>query len=174
MQRVAEGMGGSGRYGMDDLTRQMTSFLERGLKTDAQIADYMDQQKLLRGQMARVYEVSGQKTPVTAASAAQMEEWLRLASFPVILYAAECARGTALPSQYIAKLLKEWKKAGIATVEEARRRNAAGHAAAAASAPDVPPSTAPKSDQRTRTHEEMNGFAADLSRFRGGGKHDAE
>ena len=154
---VAKGMGGSGRYDMEDLERQMTRFVEKGLFTEAEITAYMDQQKLLREQAARVYEVSGQDSRVTAASTAQMEEWLSMASFPVILYAAECARGTKLPVQYISKLLREWKKAGIDTVEAAKRQH--GAVQPAGGAPKSTP-TSMQYDQRAYTPEELRALTA--------------
>ena len=154
---VAKGMGGSGRYDMEDLERQMTRFVEKGLFTEAEITAYMDQQKLLREQAARVYEVSGQDSRVTAASTAQMEEWLGMASFPVILYAAECARGTKLPVQYISKLLREWKKAGIDTVEAAKRQH--GAVQPAGGAPKSTP-TSMQYDQRAYTPEELRALTA--------------
>lgn len=155
---VARGMGGSGRYDMEDLDRQMSRFVERGLLTEAEITAYMDQQKLLREQAARVYEVSGQDSRVTSASTAQMEEWLAMASFPVILYAAECARGTKLPVQYISKLLREWKKADITTVEEAKRQH--GMPAASAAATQKPTPTAMQYDQRVYSDEELRALTA--------------
>ena len=120
--RVAKSMGLEGRYSMDDLNRQLMRFAEKGLLSDMQVAEYLDQQKLLKEQAARVFEKAGQDSRVNAAAAAQMEEWLSLAAFPLVLYAAECARGTRTPSKYITKLLASWRAAGVASVDEAKRR----------------------------------------------------
>ena len=111
--------------------------------------------EVLREQALRVYKASGQDALVTNASAAQMEEWLALASFPVVLFAAECAQGTRLPSQYITKLLREWKKAGVTTVEEARRQRAAQR----------PAPVGLQYAQRAYTEDEMKKFTVDLSQY---------
>ncbi|MBO4884243.1 MAG: DnaD domain protein, partial [Clostridia bacterium] len=145
-------------------------FVEMGLTTDMQITEFMDKQRLLREQAARVYEKSGQDARVTAASAAQMEEWLALASFPVVLFAAECARGTKLPSQYITKLLKEWKKSGVTTVEEARRQREAIRPASA----QQPVPTALQYEQRAYTPEQLGALTnTDLDKYMGEDKHGA-
>ena len=164
-------MGSSGSYGMDDLNRQMTRFVEMGLTTDMQIAEYLDRQKLLREQAARVYEKSGQDARVTAASAAQMEEWLGLASFPVVLFAAECAKGTRLPAQYITKVLREWQKAGVTTVEEARRQHDALRNAAPAASRAVPAGM--QYVQRDYTQEQLAALTdADFAKYVEDDKHD--
>ncbi len=155
--RLARAIGrqGPGRYSMETIDAKLTEFVEKGLKTDMQIAEYLDQQRLLREQALRVYKASGQDALVTNASAAQMEEWLALASFPVVLFAAECAQGTRLPSQYITKLLREWKKAGVTTVEEARRQRAAQR----------PAPVGLQYEQRAYTEDEMKKFTVDLSQY---------
>ena len=169
--RVARSMGSSGSYGMDDLNRQMTRFVEMGLTTDMQIAEYLDRQKLLREQAARVYEKSGQESRVNAASAAQMEEWLGLASFPVVLFAAECAKGTRLPAQYITKVLREWQKAGVTTVEEARRQHDALRSATPAASRAVPAGM--QYVQRDYTQEQLAALTdADFAKYVEDDKHD--
>jgi len=169
--RVAREMGGSGRYTMEDLDRQLARFVERGLRTEMQVGEYLDQQRLLREQAARVYEKSGQEGRVNAASAAQMEEWLNLASFPLVLFAAECARGTKLPLQYITKLLREWKKADITTIEEARRQR---DAVRGASSSKRPTPAALQYEQRQYTQEQLNALSsADLEKYMEEDKHDA-
>ncbi|MBO4299174.1 MAG: DnaD domain protein [Clostridia bacterium] len=167
---VAKNMGSSSGYDMDRLNQQMAKFVEMGLTTDMQITEFMDKQRLLREQAARVYEKSGQDARVTTASAAQMEEWLALASFPVVLFAAECARGTKLPSQYITKLLKEWKKSGVTTVEEARRQREAIRPASA----QQPVPTALQYEQRAYTPEQLGALTnTDLDKYMGEDKHGA-
>ena len=163
IQHVAQSMGDNNGYDMERLNRQMTRFVEMGLTTDMQITEYMDRQRLLREQAARVYEKSGQDSRVTAASAAQMEEWLSLAPFPMVLYAAECARGTKLPSQYISKLLREWKKSGATTVEEARRQHEAVRPAKGSASKPAP--TALQFEQREYTEDEMKRFTVDLTQY---------
>ena len=79
------------------------------------------QQKLMREQVAEIYSACNLVKKITAADVAQLEDWLKSASFDLILYAAECARGKALPTGYITKLLAEWKKLDLTSVELAKR-----------------------------------------------------
>ena len=79
----------------------------------------------------KVLEAAGIERGVTAADASQLEEWLGKSDFALILYAAECSRGKALPLAYAAKLLDTWGKTDITTVELARRSHEAGRPAAA-------------------------------------------
>ena len=171
VRRVARSMGDSGSYSMENLNRQMTRFVEMGLMTDMQIGEYLDRQKLLREQAARVYEKCGLEKRVNAASAAQMEEWLDMGSFPMVLFAAECARDAKMPPQYISKLLREWKKAGFTTVEEARRQ----HEALRGAAPDArkgAPAAQPF-EQRAYTQEQLAALTdADFAKYVEEDKHD--
>ena len=168
IQRVARSMGETGSYTMENLNRQMTSFVERNIMTDMQIAEYLDRQKLLREQAARADEKSGART---RTSAAQMEEWLGMASFPVVLFAAECARGTKLPQQYMSKLLREWKKAGFTTVEEARRQHEAMRPPAADTRRTAP--AALQFEQRAYTQEQLAALTdADFAKYVEDDKHD--
>ena len=112
---------------------------------------------------------------VNAASSAQMEEWLKLAPFPLILYAAECSRGKKLPAQYITKLLNIWKKADITTVELARRQHdavAKTGSAPVSGAKSTP--TALQYAQRSYSEEELDSLTADLTQFMGEEKNDSK
>ena len=55
------------------------------------------------------------------ADRAWMEKWLAAMPMDVILLAAERAQGTQLPRKYMGKLLANWQKKGIKTVEEAQK-----------------------------------------------------
>ena len=57
------------------------------------------------------------------ADVAQLEGWLKHAPFEVIEYAAECAHGMQLPTKYMDKLLGQWAKEEIRTVDLARSRH---------------------------------------------------
>lgn len=55
------------------------------------------------------------------ADRAWIEKWLAAMPMDVILLAAERAQGTQLPRKYMGKLLANWQKKGIKTVEEAQK-----------------------------------------------------
>ena len=162
IQRMAAAIGRErpGHYGMDTLDSKMADMLEKGLLTDDALKAYLDRQAELRAQALKVFELCDYRSNVTAASTVQMEAWLDMADYALILYAAERARGTKLPLQYISKLLREWKKAGISTVEAAR---AAQPSAAAAPAARVNPALA--YTQRAYTIEEANDVFSDPSQY---------
>ena len=138
-------------YGMDRFNDQMAELLKKGLLTDTAMVVYLDRQTALRRQAEKIFQTCDYRSNVSAASAAQMEAWLDLAPYELILYAAERARGTRLPLQYITKLLREWKKAGVSTVDAAK---AASPAAAAAAQAKVNPAL--QYSQRDYTAAEAN------------------
>ena len=148
-------------YGMDRFNDQMAELLEKGLLTDEAMVAYLDRQTSLRRQAEKVFALCDYRSSVTAASAAQMEAWLDMAPAELILYAAERARGTRLPLQYISKLLKEWKKAGITSAEAARAAQPPAQAGAAAKV-----NPALQYDQRDYTPEEDDAVYTSLDEFK--------
>ena len=112
------------------LFEYLEDFRKRGQLTSADIAAYLSHKKELRKLTRETYKIFGEEGEIHDRSTAQMEDWLKLASIEVIQYAAECARGKALPTGYITKLLNEWKKLDLTTVELAKRHMEAGRPAA--------------------------------------------
>ena len=128
---MADAMGKKhpGRYSMDRLEAQMNAMSEKGCLTEAQIRAYIDRQTELERQAERIFSLCDYKNNVNTAATAQMEDWLKLGDLSLIECAAERARGTKLPLQYITKLLREWKKGehhhrrtGPRRAAESRRR----------------------------------------------------
>ena len=112
---------------MQMLDKALTEFVERGQTSFREIETHLTRQRELREQAAKVLEAAGiENRGVTAADASQLEEWLGKSDLALILYAAECSRGKALPMAYAAKLLDTWHKTDITTVELARRSHEAG------------------------------------------------
>jgi len=116
---------------MQRLDEALTGFMERGQLTLEAVEAHLEQQKSLREQVSQVYKACNLVKKITAADAAQLQDWLRLATFEVVMYAAECARGKALPTGFITKLLTDWKKLDLTTVELAKKHHEAGKPAAA-------------------------------------------
>ncbi len=151
---------------MQTLHRALTGFVERGQMTLAQVEEHLEKQRLLREQAAQVLAACGLEKRVSAADVAQLEEWLRLCQMPLILYAAECARGKKLPIPYAGKLLENWRRAGITSVEMARRAHEAGRPAE--SAPRAAASPTPHAlnfQQRTYQEGELDHLFNDLNKY---------
>lgn len=115
---------------MQWLNEALTKFMERNQTALEEIEAHFAQQKILREQAAEIYTACNLVKKITAADVAQLEDWLKLAPIDVIRYAAECARGKALPTGYITKLLNDWKKLDLTTVELARKHMETGRPAA--------------------------------------------
>ena len=120
---VARELGARGQYGMDQLDKALTGFAARGQFSLDEVQAYLKRQGELRAQAAAFLEKCGVDRKPSNADVAQLEGWLKHAPFEVIEYAAECAHGMQLPTKYMDKLLGQWAKEEIRTVELARSRH---------------------------------------------------
>jgi len=98
------------------------------------------------------------------------ESWRADWSEDVIGYAAGCARGMQLPMRYIDRILGEWKKSGVTTVEEAKAQHE-GHRAqtGTAGAPAAVRNPALNYEQRTHTEDDYAGLFINLDDEYGNG-----
>lgn len=112
---------------MQKLDEALTRFMERGQISRGDVETHLERQKALREQMTQVLRTCGlAEKRVTASDVALLEDWMKLADMDVILYAAECARGKTLPTNYIGKLLTDWKKLDLTSVALAKQHYEAG------------------------------------------------
>jgi len=140
---------------MQRLDEALTKFIERGQITMEDVESHLEREESLREQVALVFEKCGLVKKVTATDVGQLEDWLKLANMDVILYAAECARGKALPTGYITKLLTDWKKLDLTTAELAKKHYEAGRPAAAAQQTASRPAVTPNAlNFHQRTYQE--------------------
>jgi len=124
IQLVARELGSTVRDAdTQTLHRQLTKLMARNLLTYEDVHNHLEHRHALRDQAAQVFSICGIERKVTGADASLMEEWLTKANFPLILFAAECARGKTLPTSYISKLLENWLKLDITSVELARKHH---------------------------------------------------
>ena len=150
---VATELGAHGQYDMEQLERAMTGFAARGQFTLEEMQAYLSRQKELRAQVAVYLEKCGQDRRPTNADVAQLEGWLKNAPFEVIEYAAECAHGTQLPTKYMDKLLSQWAKEDIHTLDVAKSR----HPMHRPNAPAQPAANAAQNyDQRKYDNEKLS------------------
>ena len=80
----------------------------------------------------RVMRTYGDDRHARAADREWIEKWLAVMPMEVILLAAERSQGTQLPRKYITRLLTNWQKNGITTLEAAMQENAPQTAGTAA------------------------------------------
>ncbi len=174
--RVARDLAASRRDAtMQTLHKQLESFLTRNMLTLKEVEPYLNRHKTLRDQMSQVFTACGLERAVTVSDASQMEEWLKSYELSLILYAAECARGKTLQLQYIAKLLDNWRKQEINTVEAARAQHSSNRNApmpGVAFTTHTP--TALNYQQRTYQEGELDHVFTDLSQYMEENKNDAQ
>ncbi len=140
---------------MQRLDEALTKFIERGQISMEDVESHLEREEALREQVALVFEKCGLVKKVTSTDVGQLEDWLKLADMDVIYYAAECARGKALPTGYITKLLNDWKKLDLKTVELAKKHHEAGRPAAAAQQTASRPAVTPNAlNFHQRTYQE--------------------
>ncbi len=139
---------------MQWLDEALAKFIERNQTALEEIEAHFARQKSLREQVAEIYSACNLVKKITAADVAQLEDWLNLAPMEVVRYAAECARGKALPTGFITKLLTDWKKLDLTTVELARKHYESGRPAASQPAAQKPQTTPNALNFQQRTYQE--------------------
>lgn len=149
---------------MQTLHRQLTKFMARDLLAHRDVQEYLDKRHALRDQAAQVFSICGIERKVTGADASLMEDWLSKANLELIHFAAECARGKTLPTSYISKLLDNWLKLDITTVELARKHHEQTRPVSEAARPAATPH-ALNYQQRTYREGELDHVFTDLSQY---------
>lgn len=118
------------RHRFEDLEWIVGRWGELGLFTPEAAESYIAQNRALAGQMRRLFARCGADRRPNLGDLQQLEAWKAALPDEVLDFAAECARGKKEPVSYMNRLIAEWQKVGVQTVEEARARNTAALAAA--------------------------------------------
>ena len=92
------------------------------------------------------------------------ESWTLDFPRALIDYAADCARGMQLPMRYIDRLLDEWRKAGVTTVDEARSQ----HESRAGAKANPAANPALSYEQRSHTDDDYGDLFINLDTGNGG------
>jgi len=151
----------------EEVEWMLSKWAEKGLfSVDAAQAYVKDMQRKAE-EVRRLLERCGLDRRPLNSDLEMYESWQASSTPELIDYAAVCARGMQLPMRYMDKLLAEWKKAGVTTVEEARTRHAARQGAAGTQ----PANPALDYEQRTYTDEDYGeDFFVNLDEGNGGDK----
>lgn len=158
----------SARRSFDQLELELRRWHELGIVTSSKAEEYNRQQAELRLKASQAFERAGIDRRPAEADLDQLREWLKVAPFELVLFAAECAHGLKLPTRAMAKNLSEWAKKGITDVEAARAERASRTrvpAAGDAKKPDAP--AAKGYEQRAYEQGFFEDFFADLGEEKG-------
>lgn len=118
--RAAALCSAKGQGTFEKLEDVLSKWLRLGLTTPEAVDEYLERRAALRQLTLRVWEEAGLGTDITDASLDQVQEWLEMAPAPLVEYAASQSKGLKLPDRSITKRLKEFKAAGITTLEQAQ------------------------------------------------------
>lgn len=134
--------------------------LQKFIDADA----YVQAMNQLRTEIRELLQKAGSGRAVQPGDIDLYEGWTARFSRELIAYAAECARGMDKPMLYIDRVLCEWEKTGVKTVDEARAQHEnRSYARPAASAAPVNPAL--NYDQRTSEETNYSSRIIDLSQY---------
>ncbi len=108
---------------LEGMNAVVNKFYAQGLLTEQSIDEYMKIQSDQDGKIRKIIERSGRSRAVTPADRDIYRTWTADWGFDdeVILFAAAQAVDKTYPTPYINRLLSEYRKNGITTVEQAMR-----------------------------------------------------
>lgn len=108
----------------EELEWMVQKWGEAGIRSRAQAENYVAQMQQTTAELRSLLELAGLSRRPNMDDLKRYEGWRSRFSGELISYAAECSRGTRAPMRYMEKLLGEWEKRGVVTVEAARAQHA--------------------------------------------------
>ena len=121
MQAVVEAHGSKASATLDDVEAKLQLWRENGVSTVGQVMERRAHAKTLNDQLRAIYSCAGASKSVNQADRDLLEKWLKMGmGTELIMLAAEYAKGSGAPMKMIDKILSDWQRAGISTVEAAR------------------------------------------------------
>ena len=158
VEQAAIQCGESNRRSFEDIEKRLLRWKEAGAFTVEEIRIQRAEQKRYQDFMSEVFERAGVTRRVSASDIKFAKVWTALISNEAVMYAAECARGTESPVQYIDKLVRIWSAQGLTTLEQVQAESESGKAGRRAARTGKKPM-----DERTVTEDEFEtGFYADI------------
>ena len=103
-----------------DLEWMLDKWGRDGVHTYQEAVRYVETRNRSLEAARRLLERAGSERSPQLADIMLYESWEGKYADALIDYAAECARGTQMPMRYMDKLLAEWQKAGVDSVDAAR------------------------------------------------------
>lgn len=159
-----------GKNSFEDLVRSVDNFRKMNLLTEKQLKRYLSDQHVLSDLAQKVFDQCGWDHKPTVMDIQWIGQCLKKADADLILYAAECSKGTQLPLRYMERVLKNWTDKGISDVERARADREANRAKlpiqngpGEARRPQKQPLPGQQYAQRQYTQEQMDALVFDLN-----------
>ncbi len=151
----------------EEVEWMLSKWAEKGLYSPDAAQAYVQDMQRKAEEVRRLLEKCGLERRPLNSDLEMYESWQSSYSPELISFAAECARGTQLPIRYMDRLLNEWHKNGVTTLEEARAQHAAGKPGRASGPQTGNPAL--NYAQRTYTEEDYGeDFFVDLGKGNGG------
>ena len=155
-----------GKTRFEDLVWMIREWEALGLFSYDAAESYLQNRDRLVGEVRAVLKKCGTERRPQLDDLKLYEGWSALCSAELIGYAAECAHGMPQPMRYIDRVLGEWAKAGVKTVDEARAAHQA-HSQRAGSA--ASPNPALNYEQREHQESDYDDLFVDLTKEYGEG-----
>lgn len=108
----------------EELEWMVEKWGEAGVRSRAQAENYVAQMQQATAEMRALLELAGLSRRPNMDDLKRYDGWKSRFPGEMIAYAAECSRGTRAPMRYMEKLLDEWGKRGVSSVEAARAEHA--------------------------------------------------
>lgn len=107
---------------MDDVGAWLEAWRRQGLTTPEAVAAHNNRQKALNGQLREVYAAAGLEKKTNQADRDLLCRWMGEMgmTMELVVLAAQYARGSGAPMMTVNRILGDWQRAGIRTLEGAR------------------------------------------------------
>ncbi|MBQ7052297.1 MAG: DnaD domain protein [Clostridia bacterium] len=107
---------------MDDVGNWLETWKRQGLTTPEAVSADTNRKKALNAQLREIYEAAGVEKKTNQPDRELLCRWMGEMgmSMELVLLAAQYARGSGAPMMTANRILADWQRAGIASVEAAR------------------------------------------------------
>lgn len=151
------------KHSFDDLDWMVREWGKMGLIRYVDADAYVQAMNQLRLEVRQLLQSCGSGRAPLIGDINLYEGWLARFSRKLIDYAAELAKGTDKPMLYIDKVLTEWEKTGVSTVDDARAQHESRIQAKTGAS--NPPSANPALSYEQRTETDYSKRIVDLSQY---------
>lgn len=156
-----------GKRRFEELEWMIGKWSEMKLFRRDQAEAYVADRSRVTAEVRQVLEACGSDKRPQMDDISMYESWRAAHSQEIVLYAAQCARGMQLPMRYIDRLLAEWAKEGVKTVDDARARHESYRSGRASEAVQANPAL--QYEQRAHTDEDYGNLLINLDEDYGNG-----
>ena len=108
----------------EELEWMIGKWHDAGVHTRDQAESYVSEMQRTTAEVRRLLEAAGLSRRPQMDDIEKYEAWKRKHSEEMIFLAAEFSRGTYAPMRYMERILADWEKDGVSTIEAARARRA--------------------------------------------------